>query len=253
MKSQYSDPNHPMFNGGLIGLVSGGHLGRSARRSRSPLYNAPSTTTYGRPDLYDSSRLYSSSELSYRDMRRHDKRERRALRTEQRMAEGRHVGRKRERRYEDLMYERESMYGGGDGGFGGRGMGGSRGRGGGGPIGMLIGAAGDARSGGREWDSNTPAQHATYGASNLPAPYSESKPPAPYGGNSPGPIGDYGASRNMAYAGARRRPRQRKGGPLGMVKRVMREDLLYLIVVNMPSEAELAEAREAIAAAKNDK
>ena len=37
---------------------------------------------------------------------------------------------------------------------------------------------------------------------------------------------------------------------MGMVKRVMQEDVLYLMIVNMPSEAELAEAREAIAAAK---
>ncbi|PIB01898.1 hypothetical protein CB0940_01990 [Cercospora beticola] len=40
------------------------------------------------------------------------------------------------------------------------------------------------------------------------------------------------------------RRRNRKGGPLGAVKRAMREDVLYLMIVNMPSEAELAEARE---------
>lgn len=27
MKSKYADPNHAMYNGGLISLVSGGHLG----------------------------------------------------------------------------------------------------------------------------------------------------------------------------------------------------------------------------------
>lgn len=40
---------------------------------------------------------------------------------------------------------------------------------------------------------------------------------------------------------------------MGMVKRIMTEDVLYLMIVNMPSEAEMAEARELMAAAKNSK
>lgn len=35
-----------------------------------------------------------------------------------------------------------------------------------------------------------------------------------------------------------------------MVRRVLREDVLYLTIVNMPSEAELAEAREELARVK---
>lgn len=42
----------------------------------------------------------------------------------------------------------------------------------------------------------------------------------------------------------------RRGGPIGAVRRVMREDVLYLMIVNMPSEAELEEARQELARAK---
>lgn len=249
MKSQYSDPNHPMYNSGLIGLVSGGKLsgGRGGRRSAGDMrysYDSPSAgPAYGRPSLYDSARLYNSSELSHRDVRRYDKRERKALRTEQRMAEGRGVGRKREGRYEDFLYEQESMYGG-DAGFGfGRGRRGMGQRGHGGPIGMLVGAAGAAIENSRQPQTS---------ASGAPAPHTA------YAGNSvdfyrgsPSTADEYGASRPAPYAaGRRRRQPGQKGGPLGMVKRVMQEDVLYLMIVNLPSEAELAEAREAIAAAK---
>ncbi|KXT11811.1 hypothetical protein AC579_6067 [Pseudocercospora musae] len=40
------------------------------------------------------------------------------------------------------------------------------------------------------------------------------------------------------------------GGPIRTVKRGMREDVLYLMIVNMPSDAELAEARDELARAK---
>ncbi|EME48420.1 hypothetical protein DOTSEDRAFT_67464 [Dothistroma septosporum NZE10] len=40
----------------------------------------------------------------------------------------------------------------------------------------------------------------------------------------------------------------RARGPLSTVKRIMREDVLYLLIVNMPSEEELAEARAEMAA-----
>lgn len=263
MKSKYADDSHPMYNSGLIGLVSGGHLagrgrgGHSRSRSRGRYDNTTAVgEAYGRPSLYDSSRLYSAGDVSRRDMRRYDNRERRALRTEQRMAEGRRVGRRRERRYEDFLYQQDSMYGGDAELRHGR-MGGRRGRGG--PIGMLIGAAGAAMEGGRQSQGSTssaPAPHAPYGGSgsqemyrsNPPAPYG-SNPPAPYGGSA-GVVGDYGASRPAAHARGGRRSRGQNKGALGMVKRIMQEDVLYLMIVNMPSEAELAEAREAITAAK---
>lgn len=41
--------------------------------------------------------------------------------------------------------------------------------------------------------------------------------------------------------------RNGKGGPLGAVKRIMKEDVLYLMIVNMPSESELVEARQDLA------
>lgn len=110
--------------------------------------------------------------------------------------------------------------------------------GGGGPLCMLMGAASSAMQGGGQrgapqQESYESAPHAGYGSS---APYGSNAPaPAPYGGST-GPAGDYGASEPAPYAGGRRRQRKQKGGPLGMVKRVMQEDVLYLMIVNMPSE-----------------
>lgn len=247
MKSKYSDPNHPMYSGGLVALVSGGHAGRRVR-SRSP--NAYANTTPGRPALYDSSRLYSSAYgMSARDVRRHDRDERRALRTEQRLAEGRRVGRKRERRYEGFLAERESMYGGDAGPVAGR-----RGMGRG-PIGTLVGFAGAAIENGRQGNTaNAPAPHAAHGESSAPAPYG-SNAPAPHGSGSSSTAAatHNDAARRAPYAGGAYRRRRQGRGPLGMVKRIMTEDVLYLMIVNMPSEAEMAEARELMAAAKNSK
>jgi hypothetical protein len=61
-------------------------------------------------------------------------------------------------------------------------------------------------------------------------------------------------------AGGRTHPRakmvQRGGGPggvIGAVKKIMQEDVLYLMIVPMPSEAELAEAREMLRMEKEKK
>jgi hypothetical protein len=43
------------------------------------------------------------------------------------------------------------------------------------------------------------------------------------------------------------------GGVIGAVKKIMQEDVLYLMIVPMPSEAELAEAREMIRMEKEKK
>lgn len=58
-------------------------------------------------------------------------------------------------------------------------------------------------------------------------------------------------------SGRRTHPRDRRaqrdagpGGVIGAVKKVMQEDVLYLMIVPMPSEAELAEAREMLAMEK---
>ncbi|KAI7159631.1 hypothetical protein KC349_g4067 [Hortaea werneckii] len=52
-----------------------------------------------------------------------------------------------------------------------------------------------------------------------------------------------GVNGHGLYRGTRGQ-RQGGGGAIGAVKRVMREDVLYLMIVNLPSEAELTEARE---------
>lgn len=61
-------------------------------------------------------------------------------------------------------------------------------------------------------------------------------------------------------SGRRTHPRARQarrgggpGGVIGAVKKVMQEDVLYLMIVPMPSEAELAEAREMIRMEKEKK
>jgi len=54
----------------------------------------------------------------------------------------------------------------------------------------------------------------------------------------------------------RARGAKRGGGPggvIGAVKKIMQEDVLYLMIVPMPSEAEIAEAREMIRLEKEKK
>lgn len=54
--------------------------------------------------------------------------------------------------------------------------------------------------------------------------------------------------RALQYRDVRGRDRRNgKGGPLGAVKRIMKEDVLYLMIVNMPSESELVEATQGLA------
>lgn len=56
------------------------------------------------------------------------------------------------------------------------------------------------------------------------------------------------AGEGSSHRDARGRDRRNgKGGPLGAVKRIMKEDVLYLMIVNMPSESELVEARQDLA------
>lgn len=246
MKAKMADANHPMWQGGLVGMVSGGTLGQRDRRA---------------------------DRNERRSERRFERDERKVLRYEQRMDHGRDLSRKQERRYDRYMDEVErreqrSEYGRGEPGFG-RDLGGRRG--GGGLIGGLIGAATNAYQN-RESRSNPPAPYggqsnppAPYGGSNPPAPYGGSNPPAPYGGsnssssysNPPAPYGGSNQyehdryneehydehydsrSQHGAYGS-----RQQRNGP---VKRKMAKDCLYLMIVNLPSEAELAEAREMLA------
>jgi hypothetical protein len=149
--TKWSDPNHPMFNGGLIGLVSGGKIDVSNRRA--------------------------------------DKRERRFERKEARF-ERRHGG-------------------------GGPGLGAFQS-----PSRASLGFGG-------------------FGASNSSHTEEQQDP-------------DY-FSRGNGGRRADRRGRggaARSGGVIGAVKKVMQEDVLYLMIVPMPSEAEMAEAREMLAREK---
>ncbi|KAK3715179.1 hypothetical protein LTR37_007389 [Vermiconidia calcicola] len=130
VKSKLADPEHRMYNSGLVGFVSGGALGRDRM-------------------------LKGERQLQRRECGD----ERRMLKYEQRMARGRGLSRKKERRYE----------------------------------------------------------------------------------------------RMLATGSSRRKPRRDKQGIFGTVRKVMQEDVLYLMIVNMPSEAELAEAREALARAKGER
>lgn len=60
--------------------------------------------------------------------------------------------------------------------------------------------------------------------------------------------GEGSSHRALQYRDVRGRYRRNgKGGPLGAVKRIMKEDVLYLMIVNMPSESELVEARQDLA------
>ena len=227
-KSSLADPYHPMFQGGLAGLASGGALTKYRDRGR-PL-----------------------------KARRHERRARTAEMYDRGMDGPR----------PEYGYSEDPGYGG-------------RGRGGGRPayrqrfrssdgrrrglIGGLIGVAASAASGSR-------AGGAGYGGQApraIPADRSldgrSKEYEGSYNGHSDARHADPGAmsgsfgSRDAAgaygyrdsanapqYGGRQRYPRKGRAGAVGMVKRVMREDVMYLMIVNIPSEAELAEAREAL-------
>ncbi|WPH02238.1 Hypothetical protein R9X50_00509400 [Acrodontium crateriforme] len=229
MKAKMADANHPMWQGGLVGMVSGGALGQRDRRSERD---------------------------ERRSERRFERDERKVLRYERRMDKGRDLSRKQESRYDRYMDEVERREQESDSGRYESGLrqGGRRGRGG--LISGLIGAAANAYQN-RESKSNPPAPYG--GQSNPPAPYGGSNPPAPYGGSTSHEHDFYehdsyehdshenfsnehypSHNRNAPY-GSRR---QQRNGP---VKRKMAQDCLYLMIVNLPSEAELAEAREMLA------
>lgn len=148
-RSKWSDPNHPMFNGGLIGLVSGGHIDAGKHRA--------------------------------------EKRERKLERKDRRF----------ERRHRD-----------GDGSHRGT-------------LPRASLGAGSGRGGGFARSEDQ------------------------------GPEEDFGRGDPSRAAHPRgRRAAGGKGGVVGAVKKVMQEDVLYLMIVPMPSEAELAEARKMLAREK---
>lgn len=226
--SKYADPNHPANSGDLAALVTGGK--------------------------------YNLSELKggRREQKYERKAERRERKDDRRIRRGKSP---RGDRRDDWDYDDRSGrmgggplggrgrgFGGGRGGGFGGGLLGGRGRGSGGGLGGLIGGLGDrlgAEIGGR--------------ADRL-------------GGGRDGPRDDFGrdrdAGRDMAYSrdgygeqdmgyggrrsgrrgGGRRNRRRQNGGP---IKRMMRQDVLYLLIVNLPSDEELLAAREQLAREKS--
>ncbi|KAF2814362.1 uncharacterized protein BDZ99DRAFT_437263 [Mytilinidion resinicola] len=112
----------------------------------------------------------------------------------------------------------------GGGGLGGGGFGGGRGGGLGGLVGEVVGAvSGRGRDSEQQHESQTYvlSQGGVFGG----------------GGGRGGGLGQgglLGTGVGKEVVGA---------GPLGAVKRIMRQDVLYLLIVNMPSEREIAEAR----------
>ncbi|KAK0947566.1 hypothetical protein LTR48_005484 [Friedmanniomyces endolithicus] len=224
-RSKLADPNHPMYQGqtGLVGLATGGGLG--GRRA-----------------------------------------ERRAEGYERRMDHGRGLSRRKQGRYEHFLAEEERLSGGGRGGR----MGGLNGlghfRGGrrrGGLIHGLIGAAVNAA---QDRDGNASSSSVGYpGARELPLGKSGEYEDAydgrhmqeeQYYDNSPRRVSYDGREDAATGVGAggyqkfSRRSQRRDGrrpGAVGAVRRLMREDVLYLMIVNMPSEAEMAEAKREMA------
>ncbi|KAI7280020.1 hypothetical protein KC345_g5049 [Hortaea werneckii] len=155
-RSKLADPNHPAFQGGIVTLLTGGMLpGRPDRRTR-------------------------------RSEREFERDERKVLRCEQRMARGRGLTMKQQRRFDAVTDERAR-----------RDEADMRDR----SCNGAVVSEGSQRESGQD------------------------------------------ASGSNLYRGTRGQ-RPGGGGAIGAVKRVMREDVLYLMIVNLPSEAELAEARE---------
>ena len=186
---------------------------------------------------------------------RHEKDERRALKYEQRMTHGKELSHKKQRRYERYLVEEETMYGRGrpspHGGapapHGGRG-------GGGGPIGLvgslISAAAGGGRS--REYEDSYINRGSGYDdpramRRSFDGREGEYGQKGAYGG---GAVAGYRYGNSGNYPSSRG-GRKGRGGIIGTVKRVMKQDVLYLLIVNMPSEKELAEARKLLARAKS--
>ena len=241
-KSQYSDPSHPMYNSGLVGFVSGGVLSKQRLQGLGP------------------------GDMTPRQGRRQAKDDRRQFKYERRVSTGRDRGQERQMRHnrgcDSRDYERdmhESSYDDNRR---------TRGRGGGGLIGGLINVAASAAA------SRGGNNSAPYGSDQAPpAPYDASREyEETYSGRNAGyeygdprmarrssdsrapdydqTVGPVSYGRSSASYGERSGRRDKQNGG-GIIKRVMKEDVMYLMIVNMPSEAELAEARDILARAKS--
>lgn len=201
-KSSLADPNHPMYSGGLVSLVSGGklnpHDARRERRRDRALFKDVRRVERGKNPRREEKRArrYGDDYADDLDARIADRRERLQMIVDQRRSGG--YGRGERGMYDEYEEDDEARY---------------------------SARRGFERGGG-------------YAASGE------------FGEGSSSGMGR-GGHRGGRGRGGRGGRGGRRGGPLGMVKRVMREDVLYLMIVNMPSESELREAREQLEMAQN--
>ncbi|KAK1824832.1 hypothetical protein LTR12_000627 [Friedmanniomyces endolithicus] len=228
-RSKLADPNHPMYQGhtGLVGLATGGGLG--GRRAE----------------------------------RRYRRDERRMEGYERRMDYGRRLSRRKMGRYEHFLSEQDRLSGAGGGRMGDAdGLGHSRGgRRRGGLIHGLIGAAVSAATdrGGNASSSSSGYQNArepagsrmyegAYDSRHMREGryFEDSSRPVSYDGREDAAT-CVGAGGYQKFSRRSQRRDGRRPGAVGAVRRLMKEDVLYLMIVNMPSEAEMAEAKREMA------
>ncbi|KAK3074442.1 hypothetical protein LTR53_003113 [Teratosphaeriaceae sp. CCFEE 6253] len=223
-RSKLADPDHPMYQGGILNFATGSALAPfSEKRERKAA-------------------------------KRFRKDERRVLKYEQKMDRGQGLSRKKERRYENFFAEQERL--GNEGALSQR-LGGGRRRGGG-LIGGLVGAAVTAASsrgaegsvsGGRasmsashDRASGQQQRHREHEASYLDSHHGE------HDGHQD--ARDANGANGTGPGYQRYSKRDRRGREPGAVKRLMREDVLYLMIVNYPSEGQMREAMEEMAMMK---
>ncbi|KAK4890030.1 hypothetical protein LTR27_011249 [Elasticomyces elasticus] len=202
-RSKLADPSHPIYQG-KAGIQSMVMGGKTDAR---------------RP------------EIEHRADRRNRINEHRGLMSQQRLGGGLQLGQRQQGRVDQ---GRSSGGRGGLGGFGGLGggLGGGRGGNGGGLLG-LVGSAVTAISDRGNKSSTSAVSNNARSQDTFDDRYER----------------DDNAKNSQtggaaAYQNSNGRNQQRsQQSPLSAVKRIMRQDVLYLMIVNMPSEAEMAEAR----------
>lgn len=176
-KSAWANPDHAMYKGGLIGLVSGGALSRGDRLGGV-------LTNQVRSRSADSRQQNGYT----REQEANDQHDRDIARYERYIDEGRQLNEQQYARYERLLSDREWREQSAN------------------SYGPSYGPSYGGRMGGRNVNGSS------YGRRMG-------------GGNGNGPAPSQGQSKG------------------GGIRRLMKQDVMYLMIVNLPSEAELLEAR----------
>lgn len=185
MRAKLADPQHPMFNGGLVGLLSGGKIDVGSRRA------VRKVEKFERREAKHESRMERIESKTERKMDRDLRKGRDEGRIDERFERGMTKAGRREERHERKM---------------------------------------ERRCGPRVVEEDV-GDHVADG----PASFRRGDGYFPRDAQALG-----------AYGG--RAGRERPKGAIGAVRKVLQEDVLYLMIVPMPSEAELAEARELLQA-----